>query len=186
MNTTSQMRDDLAGARDSVTSGELFTGVELYVRDGANSRRESEMELDQFEGHTPGPLACVELMAFAAGFAAEDGEGRTVARIMKTHGVERLPSRANAALFAAAPELLAEVRRLTAEADALRRERDDLAARLAEIEHPPGRVVARYGEHTAWAVRRHDGTQPDKERAYCVAVTICAAEIGRRMREGGR
>lgn len=61
------------------------------------------MELDQFEGHTPGPLACVELMAFAAGFAVEDGEGRTVARIMKTHGVERLPSRANAALFAAAP-----------------------------------------------------------------------------------
>ena len=92
------------------------------------------MELDQFEGHTPGPLACVELMAFAAGFAVEDGEGRTVARIMKTHGVERLPSRANAALFAAAPELLAEVRRLTAEADALRRERDDLAARLAKVE----------------------------------------------------
>ena len=88
------------------------------------------MELDQFEGHTPGPLACVELMAFAAGFAVEDGEGR----IMKTHGVERLPSRANAALFAAAPELLAEVRRLTAEADALRRERDDLAARLAKVE----------------------------------------------------
>lgn len=57
------------------------------------------MELDQFEGHTPGPLACVELMAFAA-----------------------------------APELLAEVRRLTAEADALRRERDGLAERLAEIE----------------------------------------------------
>lgn len=92
------------------------------------------MELDQFEGHTPGPLACVELMAFAAGFAVEDGEGRTVARIMKTHGVERLPSRANAALFAAAPELLAEVRRLTAEAAELRRERDDLVARLAEIE----------------------------------------------------
>lgn len=65
------------------------------------------------------------------------------------------------------------------------------AARLAlrlemEIEHPPGRVVARYGEHAAWAVRRHDGTQPDKERAYCEAVTLCAAEIGRRMREGGR
>ena len=32
MNTTSQMRDDLAGARDSVTGGELFTGVELYVQ----------------------------------------------------------------------------------------------------------------------------------------------------------
>ncbi len=68
MNTTNQMRDDLA------------------VRDGANSRRESEMELDQFEGHTPGPLACVELMAFAAGFAVEDGEGRTVARIIPPRG----------------------------------------------------------------------------------------------------
>lgn len=30
MNTTNQMRDDLAGARESITSGELFTGVELY------------------------------------------------------------------------------------------------------------------------------------------------------------
>ena len=136
MNTTNQMRDDLAGARESIT------GDDLAVRDGANSRRESEMELDQFEGHTPGPLACVELMAFAAGFAVEDGEGRTVARIMKTHGVERLPSRANAALFAAAPELLAEVRRLTAEADAQRRERDELGARLAQIAaQPPERPL---------------------------------------------
>ena len=31
----------------------------------------------------------------------------------------------------------------------------------------------------------HDGTKPGRERAYCEAVTLCAAEIGRRMREGG-
>lgn len=31
---------------------------------------------------------------------------------------------------------------------------------------------------------RHDGTQPDKERAYCEAVTMCAAEIGRQMKGG--
>lgn len=100
------------------------------------------MELDQFEGHTPGPLACVELMAFAAGFAVEDGEGRTVARIMKTHGVERLPSRANAALFAAAPELLAEVRRLTAEVGRLLDSREDEAERLDWLlARLPGSVI---------------------------------------------
>ena len=32
----------------------------------------------------------------------------------------------------------------------------------------------------------HDGTEADKERAYCEAITICAAAIGRRMGEGGR
>ena len=73
------------------------------------------MNLDQFDGHTPGPWAPVELMAFAAGFAVEDAECRTVARIMKTHEVAPLPARANAALIAAAPELLSEVRRLTTE-----------------------------------------------------------------------
>lgn len=30
----------------------------------------------------------------------------------------------------------------------------------------------------------HGSTQPDKERAYCHAVTLCAAEIGRRMKGG--
>lgn len=29
----------------------------------------------------------------------------------------------------------------------------------------------------------HDGTQADAERAYCEAVTLCAAEIGRKMKE---
>ena len=36
------------------------------------------------------------------------------------------------------------------------------------------------------AIRSHDGTQSSKERAYCEAVTLCAAQIGRKMREGGR
>ena len=30
----------------------------------------------------------------------------------------------------------------------------------------------------------HDGTEPDKLRAWCEAVTLCATSIGRRMREG--
>lgn len=30
----------------------------------------------------------------------------------------------------------------------------------------------------------HNGTEPDKERAYCHAITLCAAEIGRRMKGG--
>lgn len=34
------------------------------------------------------------------------------------------------------------------------------------------------------AIRSHDGTQGSKERAYCEAVTLCAAAIGRRMRDG--
>lgn len=29
----------------------------------------------------------------------------------------------------------------------------------------------------------HDSTQPDMERAYCHAITLCAAEIGRRTKE---
>jgi septal ring factor EnvC (AmiA/AmiB activator) len=87
------------------------------------------LNLDQFDGHTPGPWAPVELMAFAAGFAVEDAECRTVARIMKTHEAAPLPARANAALIAAAPGLLSEVRRLTTE---LRRERDELRTSLAE------------------------------------------------------
>ena len=37
-----------------------------------------------------------------------------------------------------------------------------------------------------WGRSRHDGTELDKERAYCEAITICAAAIGQRMREGGR
>ena len=32
----------------------------------------------------------------------------------------------------------------------------------------------------------HDGTKPGRERAYCEAITLCAAGIGRRMRGGGR
>ena len=32
----------------------------------------------------------------------------------------------------------------------------------------------------------HDGTELDKQRAYCEAVTLCAAAIGREMREGQR
>lgn len=30
----------------------------------------------------------------------------------------------------------------------------------------------------------HDGTEPDKIRAWCEAVTLCAAEVGRKMRGG--
>ena len=32
----------------------------------------------------------------------------------------------------------------------------------------------------------HDGSDAGRERAYCEAITLCAAGIGRRMREGGR
>lgn len=71
--------------------------------------------LAEIDGHTPGPWAPVEIMAFAAGFTVKDAECMAVARVMKTHGVAPLPARANAALIAAAPELLAEVRRLTTE-----------------------------------------------------------------------
>ena len=37
-----------------------------------------------------------------------------------------------------------------------------------------------------YGAEEHDGTEPDKLRAWCEAVTLCATAIGRRMREGGR
>lgn len=32
----------------------------------------------------------------------------------------------------------------------------------------------------------HDGTESDKLRAYCEAVTLCAAEIGRQMKDAAK
>ena len=67
------------------------------------------------------------------------------------------------------------------------------AARLAV--HIGARVDAQDRQVRASAIRgnlvavvRHrvDGTRPGRERAYCEAITLCAAEIGRRMQEGGR
>ena len=61
-----------------------------------------------------------------------------------------------------------------------------LAARL-EIEIQPLRlrVIARSSDGD-WDMQRHDGTEPDKLRAWCEAVTLCAAEIGLRMKENER
>ena len=98
MNTTSQMRDDLAGARDGVTSGELFTGDDLAVRDGANSRRGSEMDLKHL-----------------------------MQRITSTNGIDIRDS-AHVRVPAG------EIRAALAEVGVMRRERDDLAARLAKVE----------------------------------------------------
>lgn len=66
---------------------------------------------------------------------------------------------------------------------------DGDAARLAvrlgmEIEHPPRKIVARSGEHAAWAVCQHDGTEPDKLRAWREAVVLCAAAVGAKMKGG--
>lgn len=65
------------------------------------------------------------------------------------------------------------------------------AARLAvrlllEVTIYEDQVIARSLLNDEWTEASHDGTEPDKLRAWCEAVTLCAAEIGRRMREGGR
>lgn len=87
------------------------------------------MDLTQIDGHTPGPW-----VVNGNDVVADDGS--VIADVAGGYWWRgrRPPFAANARLLAAAPELLAEVRRLTAEAAALRRERDRLAARLAEIE----------------------------------------------------
>ena len=64
------------------------------------------------------------------------------------------------------------------------------AVRLAlhmniDVRHYTGKLVASSDKHLAWGVERHDGAPPDKVRAYCEAVTICAAEVGKWMREKG-
>lgn len=66
---------------------------------------------------------------------------------------------------------------------------DGDAARLAvrlgmEIEHPLRKIVARSGEHAAWAVCQHDGTEPDKLRAWREAVVLCAAAVGAKTKGG--
>ena len=35
-----------------------------------------------------------------------------------------------------------------------------------------------------WWRAEHDGTQPEKKRAYCESITLCAAEIGRLVSVG--
>lgn len=94
--------------------------------------------LTQFDGHTPGPWQCILNNPLAHGDVVTF-EGEVVARIRGWGWLQKLPDGAvqqdaNGRLVAASPDLLAEVRRLTAEAAELRRERDQLAARLAEIE----------------------------------------------------
>ena len=87
------------------------------------------MDLKQFDGHTPGPWA-----VHGNDVVADDGS--VVADVAGGYWWrgKRPPFAANARLMAASPELLDEVRRLTAEAADLRRERDELAARLEAIE----------------------------------------------------
>lgn len=85
------------------------------------------MDLKQFDGHTPGPWA-----VHGNDVVADDGS--VVADVAGGYWWrgKRPPFAANARLMAASPELLDEVRRLTAEADALRRERDELASSVGE------------------------------------------------------
>ena len=94
------------------------------------------MDLAQFDGHTPGPWQCILNNPIAHGDVVTS-EGDVVTRIRGWGWLQKLPDGAaqqdaNGRLVAAAPDLLAEVRRLTAEAAELRRERDELAARLAD------------------------------------------------------
>lgn len=46
-----------------------------------------------------------------------------------------------------------------------------------------GMASAFVGSEVVEVVVGRDDTQPDMERAYCEAITMCAAEIGRRVKE---
>lgn len=90
----------------------------------------------------------------------ERDDGRNIIWVRAEDAPQRLPD----ALIAAAPELLAEVRRLTDEADALRRERDELAARLEAIEYVTPQMVEA-GEQ-AWYNKERDMHSPTPTEFY--------------------
>lgn len=160
------------------------------------------MDLTQFKGHTPGRWIAVGRWVehmddntpdiCNADPAAMGQEGRSDAECC-----------ANARLMAAAPALLAEVRRLTAEVRRLTAEMaarpaakpTDIAdaARLAlylrawvQVKHDSVEANITYGGGCLYGSAHHDGTEADKERAYCIAVTMCAEAKGRRMQEDQR
>ena len=45
-------------------------------------------------------------------------------------------------------------------------------------------VSATHGSLSSWIRPKHDGTEPDKLRAWREAVTLCAAAVGERMKGG--
>ena len=61
-----------------------------------------------------------------------------------------------------------------------------LAVRMGMLTEVTGLVAEAYGPERYTNQRiAHDGTEPDKMRAWREAVTLCAAAVGERMREGG-
>jgi len=60
-----------------------------------------------------------------------------------------------------------------------------LAVRLRIYPHWGTEWVAVINRQDDYVVA-HDGTEPDTLRAWREAVVLCAAEVGRRIREGGR
>ena len=62
-----------------------------------------------------------------------------------------------------------------------------LAARLNMMIDTTGAVVEAYGPERYTNKRiAHDGTEPDKLRAWREAVVLCAAAVGERMKGGAR
>lgn len=61
-----------------------------------------------------------------------------------------------------------------------------LAVRLNMMVDTTGAVVEAYGPERYTNKRvAHDGTEPDKLRAWREAVVLCAAAVGERMQKGG-
>ena len=108
----------------------------------------SKIDLTQFDGHTPGPWHECDHHGRRWIETSRDGG---VAQIVRT-GI-RSETVANSALIKAAPELLAEVRRLTAEAEAVRRERDEARAEL-ELARNSGDIARTAARSVCAAVRR--------------------------------
>lgn len=115
------------------------------------------LDLTQFDGHTPGPWVPVEVMGAAVGFAVGDAERKTIACVVKAFGAEPLPSRINARLIAAAPELLTEVIRLRAELEALMGASADL---VADVDGLIGESAGVAGLHLNGDVAEWDALLP--------------------------
>lgn len=56
----------------------------------------------------------------------------------------------------------------------------------ARVTHDAVESNVPYGGGCLYGAAPHDGTEADKERAYCIAVVLCAEAKGRMMREGGQ
>lgn len=83
----------------------------------------AEIDLMQFEGHTAGPWrvgADLRYVVLGAGRLSRNGMAISLCKLSENSGIRTAEYMPNAALIAAAPDLLAEVKRQAAEIERLK------------------------------------------------------------------